>query len=286
MGVLLDGRIVTRMYSISSAPDRRDGCITITVKAQGKVSRALVRDIAPGAYVYLGVPEGDFVYAAQRALFVTAGSGITPVMSMLRTLAARGEMPDIVHVHYAHTPDDVIFGSELRMLAARFPSYRLVEQHTRLPGALAHANAPRFSTDRLTALVPDWRTRETWSCGPAALLDAIDATYGAIGRRDALHVERFTVQLAAPATATGGLVRFGKSRVDAISDGKTPLLQLAEAAGVAAPNGCRMGICHTCDATLTHGCVRDLRTGERIEEPGTRIQICVCAAAGDVDVAL
>lgn len=283
VGVELDGRIATRMYSISSSPERRDGCITITVKAQGKVSSALVRDVEPGTYVTLGLPEGEFVHeGCARTLFVTAGSGITPVMSMLRTFAARGEVADVVHLHYATTPDDVIFGDELRTLAARFPGYRLVELHTRLPRPLVH----RFSTESLTALVPDWRDRETWACGPQSLLDAIDQTFGATGRRDALHIERFTAQLAAPATATGGLVRFGKSRVDAISDGRTPLLHLAEAAGVAAPHGCRMGICHTCDATLTNGCVRDLRTGERIDEPGARIQICVCAAAGDVDVAL
>lgn len=278
VGVELDGRIATRMFSISSSPERDDGCITITVKAQGKVSTALVRTVEPGTYLTLGAPEGEFVYTdSPRALFVTAGSGITPVASMLRTFAARGEMPDVVHLHYAQTPDDVIFGAELRALAARFPSYRLVERYTRLPRPLASA---RYSTEQLTALVPDWRTREAWACGPQGLLDALDQTFAAVGRT--LHVERFTARLAAPETASSGLVRFGKSRVDAISDGKTPLLQLAEAAGVAAPHGCRMGICHTCDATLTRGCVRDLRTGERIDEPGSRIQICVCAAAGDV----
>jgi len=86
--------------------------------------------------------------------------------------------------------------------------------------------------------------------------------------------------------AHGGRVRFLTSRTSAIADGTTPLLDIAERAGVAVPHGCRMGICHTCDATLAGGCVRDLRTGERITASGTRIQVCVCAAAGDVEVAL
>jgi ferredoxin-NADP reductase len=282
VGVEIDGRIATRMYSISSSPDRRDGCITITVKAQpkGRVSRALVRDVAPGSYVSLGLPEGNFVLAERRTpLFLTAGSGITPVMSMLRTFAARGAMPDVVHVHYARTAEDVIFGAELRQLAARFGSYRLVEIHT-------CSDARRFSRERLDELVPDWRSRETWACGPQGLLDAIESCFTAGSRRESLHVERFTAALATPPTTGGGLVRFGKSRVDAIADGHTPLLRIAEAAGVTAPNGCRMGICHTCDATLTKGCVRDLRTGQTIVEPGARIQVCVCAAAGDVDLAL
>jgi ferredoxin len=80
-------------------------------------------------------------------------------------------------------------------------------------------------------------------------------------------------------------VRFLASRAEARSDGRTPLLRVAEGAGVNAPHGCRMGICHSCDATLVAGCVRDLRTGD-LAEPGARVQICVCAAAGDVELDL
>jgi stearoyl-CoA 9-desaturase NADPH oxidoreductase len=274
VGLAIEGRIATRTYSISSSPDRADGRITITVKAQGRVSNALVRDVTPGSYLTLGLAEGDFVMpACERPLFVTGGSGITPVMSMLRTYAARGAMPDVVHVHYARTAHDVIFAAELRELTAVHASYRLRV-------VLTEKDRRRFCRERLEELVPDWRTRETWACGPARLLDAL--TFA-----NALHIERFTASLApAPANASGGHVRFGASRVSAIADGRTPLLRIAEDAGVSAPHGCRMGICHTCDATMTSGCVRDLRTGERIDAPGARIQICVCAAAGDVELSL
>jgi ferredoxin-NADP reductase len=273
VGLALDGRIATRAYSISSSAERDDGCFTITVKAQGRMSNALAR-ATPGSYVALGRPEGDFVMPATgRHLFVSGGSGITPLASMLRTFAARNAMPDIVHVHYARTDDDVIFGAELRDLAARHPAYRI-----RI--VLTANDRRRFCREQLDELAPDWGTRETWACGPASLLDAATFT-------NALHVERFSAVLApAAANASGGHVRFRSSRVSAISDGRTPLLRIAEDAGVAAPHGCRMGICHTCDATLTSGCVRDLRTGQRIDEPGARIQICVCAAAGDVELAL
>ena len=104
------------------------------------------------------------------------------------------------------------------------------------------------------------------------------------GRRRALHIERFRAALAALPATGGGRVRFAASAVDATADGQTPLLPVAETAGVAAPHGCRMGICHTCDATMISGCVRDLRTGTALDEPGTRIQVCVCAAAGDVEL--
>jgi ferredoxin-NADP reductase len=200
-------------------------------------------------------------------------------MSMLRSLAL-GNMPDIVHVHYAKHARDVIFGDELRALAAAHPSYRLVIVHT-------HDDPRRFSRERLDELIPDWRARDAWACGPQGMLDAVTACFADAGRASALHVERFTAAFApVPPTAAGGEVRFATTKTVARSDGRTPLLRIAETAGVNAPHGCRMGICHTCDTTLLKGCVRDLRTGEHIDQPGTRVQVCVCAAAGDVELAL
>lgn len=268
VGIELDGRIATRTYSISSSADRRDGSLTITVKSQGRVSNALTA-AAVGSTVTLGEPAGDFVLpTASRLLFVSGGSGITPLMSMLRTYAGRRAMPDLVHVHFARSREDVIFGTEVVALAAAHPRYRV---HVVV-------DRRRLTSELLAELVPDRATRTTLACGPASLLEAAAFTNP--------QVERFTAVLAPPADATGGRVRFRTSRVSAISDGRTPLLRIAEDAGVTAPHGCRMGICHTCDVTLTSGCVRDLRTGERIDEPGARIQTCVCAAAGDVELAL
>jgi ferredoxin-NADP reductase len=281
IGLAVDGRIATRTFSISSAPERSDGCITITVKAQphGRLSPALVREVAVGSYVSIGLPEGDFVLPEAlpaKLGFITAGSGITPVMAMLRSLAGRGDLPDIAHVHHAKHARDVIFGDELRALAAAHPRYRL---HI----VYSSKEPRRFSEQRLDELVPDWRERETWACGPEGLLDAVESCFA--GR--ALHVERFGAKLApVPADAAGGQVRFATSQSITRTDGRTSLLVVAEQAGVSAPHGCRMGICHTCDTTLISGCVRDLRTGERIDQAGVRIQVCVCAAAGDVELAL
>ena len=300
VSVAIDGRLVTRTYSISSAPERRGGCIDITVKAQGRVSNAL-HGIEVGAFVTLGVAGGDFVLPApevQRLLFVTGGSGVTPIAAMLRSLAARKAMPDVVHVHYARTAADVIFGEELRSLAVDHPGYRLIEIFTA-------TDRRRFDEARLAAHVPDWRAREAWACGPQSLLDAIGGVYASqpqphwperpaigqphVGPTPQLHVERFRAALAVlPANASGGRVRFAASAPEQLidADATTPLLHVAERAGLAPKSGCRMGICHTCDSTLVSGCVRDLRTGAAIDEPGARVQICVCAAAGDVELAL
>jgi ferredoxin-NADP reductase len=282
--VAVDGRMATRTYSISSAAGRTDGRITITVKAMpgGRVSRHLVRELAPGEHVSLGLPQGDFVLpevAPAKSLFVTAGSGITPVMSMLRTLAARGPLPDIVHLHYAPSARDVIFADELAELAATHPRYRLATVFTR--------QSAGFDGAALDAHCPDWRERTAWACGPASLLDAAVVSFAAAGRSEHLHIERFAAPITAPAVdGCGGRVRFSASRVDVEADASTPLLRVAEDAGVSAPHGCRMGICRTCDATLLSGCVRDLRTGHTIDEPGARVQVCVCAAAGDVELEL
>ena len=142
IGVDVDGVRQWRAYSLTSAGDRSDGCITISVKAipDGKVSNHLVRRARPGTVIHLDQAAGDFVLppeAPAKVLFLTAGSGITPVMGMLRNLAtvtggeerARLDTLDVVLVHSAPTPADVIFGGELRMLAAR-GRIRLVERHT------------------------------------------------------------------------------------------------------------------------------------------------------------
>jgi ferredoxin-NADP reductase len=285
VGAAINGRLVTRTYSISSSPDRTDGRISITVKAipGGRMSHHLVREVRPGDYLSLAPPQGEFVIPdapPARPLFLTAGSGITPVMSMIRTLVSRGAMPHAVHVHYAPHARDVIFGAELERIAAEVPSYRFVLVTTR-------DGAPRFGREQLDALVPDWLTREAWACGPQGLLDTVESCFISAGRARSLHVERFRLKLApSDPTASGGHVQFSLSRAHANASGQTSLLEVAEGAGVTAPYGCRMGICHSCDATLVSGCARDLRTGRRIDEPGARVQVCVCAAAGEVELAL
>ena len=162
VGVDIDGVRHWRSYSLSSPPERADGCVTITVKADpdGLVSSYLVHRTAPGIIVHLAPPQGAFVLPEPLPaglLFLTAGSGITPVAAMLRSLAAHGEMPDVVLVHSAPTPQDVIFGAELRALAVRFPQVRLYERHTRTGGRLTMA--------QLRGVCRDWRRRHVWHAG-------------------------------------------------------------------------------------------------------------------------
>jgi ferredoxin-NADP reductase len=289
VAVPVDGTHHVRTYSISSPPEREDGCLTITVKAVagGRVSTHLVRNVAPGAVLSLGLPQGDFVLPEAvpvRPLFITAGSGITPVMSMLRSFALRGSLPDVVHLHYAPHAYDSIFGNELERLAQTYRRYRLHPTYTR---DLAGEPARHFSAAQLDAVCPDWRGRDCYACGPQDLLTAVETHWQQAGLAHRLHIERFRAPLAEPpADVAGGRVCFTKSGVAIDADGRTNLLRVAEDAGLNPPHGCRMGICHSCTATLASGCVRDLRTNDLIDEPGARVQVCICAAAGNVQLDL
>ena len=291
LGVPVGGMRHTRTYSISSSPDDGSECLTITVKAiaGGRVSHYLVRNLKPGSYLPLGLPQGDFMLPEAmpvRPLFITAGSGITPVMSMLRTYVLRGNLPDVVHLHYAPHAYDVIFGNELKQMAAEHPRYHLCSVYTRELGAeVSHER--HFTPAQLEELCPDWRGRDVWACGPQGLVDALDGHWRASGLERRLHLERFHAAMAEiPPDAAGGTVRFAASGRVAEADGHTPLLRVAEDAGLNPAHGCRMGICHTCDVKLVSGCVRDLRTGALFSEAGEKVQVCVCAAAGNVEIEL
>ncbi|OBJ50144.1 ferredoxin reductase, partial [Mycobacterium sp. 1423905.2] len=279
IGLLVDGRWRWRSYSLTSSPATTSGSsriITITVKAmpEGFLSAHLVAGVEPGTIVRLAAPQGNFVLpdpAPSSILFLTAGSGITPIMSMLRTLARRDQITDIAHLHSSPTASDVMFRAELAALAQEHLSYRLVLRETRTQG--------RLDMSQLEQVVPDWRDRQTWACGPEAMLNQAEKVWSAAGIEDRLHLERFAVSKAAPAGA-GGTVTFARSGKSVSADAATSVMDAGESAGVQMPFGCRMGICQSCVVELVDGHVRDLRTG-REHDPGSRVQTCVTAASGD-----
>jgi stearoyl-CoA 9-desaturase NADPH oxidoreductase len=288
IGVQVDGVHHWRAYSLTSDPGRADGQISITPKLYepGAVSPFLVRQARPGAIVRLGGVEGTFTLPEPppaRLLLISAGSGITPIMSMLRALDRRGALRDVVHLHSARTAHDVIFGDRLRALDERHAGLTLHVRHTAEQGRLVVA-------DHLDELCPDWRERETYACGPAALLDALAEHWAAADAGSQLHMERFQPVIgngSGPGEqGAGGTVRFARSDVEARCDGGTPILVAGEQAGAELPFGCRMGICHTCVGKLTSGQVRDLRTGELSGGEGITVRTCVNAAEGPVEIEL
>ncbi|HEX3794148.1 MAG TPA: ferredoxin reductase [Acidimicrobiales bacterium] len=278
IGVNLEGKWHWRSYSISSTPldvPTRSRLLTITVKAmpEGFLSEHLVRGLEPGTIVRLALPQGEFVLPdppPPRILFWTGGSGITPVMSMLRTMDRRGTLPDVVHVHSAPTSEAAIFRDERRALAERHPTLTIVENFDDEHGML--------DVRRLMEVCPDWKDREAWVCGPGPMMAAAEAEWGKARLTKKLHLERFSAVLTT--SAEGGHVTFATSGKEADVDGATTLLEAGEAAGIQMPFGCRMGICHTCIVPLKKGVVKDLRNGTEYQE-NAGVQTCITAAAGD-----
>jgi ferredoxin-NADP reductase len=169
----IDGVRQTRCYS-PACSEHAPGRIEITVKAhpEGLVSGFLNRGAQPGMVVGLSAADGDFVLPADRPgrlLTISGGSGITPVMSMLRTLCDEGHSGAVTFVHYAPSRNDVIYRSELRKIAAHYPNVRVAHAYTREAGG---ALTGHLSREHLRAVVPDHACAETYVCGPPGLIES------------------------------------------------------------------------------------------------------------------
>ena len=283
-GVVVDGRHLWRAYSLTSEPDAPEGLISITPKLVegGAVSPYLARRLRVGAVVRLGEVEGTFTLpekVGSPLLFVTAGSGITPVMSMLRHLHSEGRMDDVVLVHSARTRDQVIFGEAIDELERREPGLRV---HIWQSGESGH-----ISAQDITTLCPDWRERETYASGPGELLDEISEHWQDAEADDRLHVERFQPKVGGSGSGgEGGTVRFPRRDVEADCPAGTPILVAGEEAGIDMPYGCRMGVCHTCVGRVREGSICDLRTGEVSDVSGEVVRTCINAAEGPLEIEL
>jgi stearoyl-CoA 9-desaturase NADPH oxidoreductase len=279
----------TRCFSLSSAPE--DGLpmrLTIQEIPGGKLSGWATGPGCLGDVVGLSPAKGSFVLpepVPPKLLFVSGGSGITPLMSMLRHLIATGYAGNVVFVHYARR--DVIFAEELAAISRRWVGIRTSVTLTRRPDD-SHAPRSRFSRPALEAIAPDWTDRETFLCGPNALIDAVTEVWSARGLAERLHVERF----AAPARTLSGFghaqyrLLFARSGREMIGRDGVSLLEQAEAAGLRPAFGCRMGICHTCTRRKLSGTVRNTLTGAVTSEPDEAIQLCVTTPYSDVTLDL
>ncbi len=288
----IDGVRRTRCYSLACSVYCPDGLLELTVAAEpeGVVSGHLHSDAGPGAMVRLSQAQGGFTLPDDRPehiLLISGGSGITPVMSMLRTLCDDGfcatdRAGRVTFLHYARSADHVAYRDELAVLAAEHPGLRLLRAYTRGSGGEL---AGRFEPTHLPSLGSD---AAAWVCGPAGLVDAVRALWDCTGISVPLQTEQFTAPAAALPADDGepyGEVRFTHSGRRVANTGAT-LLEQAETAGMNPQFGCRMGICLTCTSRKTTGSVRHLHTGELSTEPDSEIQICSTVPVGDVAVDL
>ncbi len=286
IGAEIDGVRQWRAYSITSDPEHPEGLVSITIKLveDGLMSPWFLKQAKPGTIVFLGEVEGTFQLPdplPEKILSISAGSGITPVMSMQRELDRRDHMVDVIHIHSARKPELFIFGDMFRELQGRRPGYKLHERITSEQG--------RITPDELDELVPDWRERHTFLSGPREMIDAFEEHYLEHGADETvLHVERFQPVIGdgKADVGSGGTVTFRVQDKKAECGVGVSILVGGEEAGALLPYGCRMGICHTCVGKLKSGQVRDLRSGELSGDVGTTIRTCVNAPEGDIEIEL
>ena len=289
-GVEVDGRRRVRVFSVSSSQANRDGTFSVSVKAHpdGYVSQFLHHELAPRTIVHLSQAEGEFVLPDElpdHVLLLSGGSGITPVMSMIRTLRDRKHQGEITFLHYARSRTDEMFTDELDQLADEFPGARVVRIYTRDPEAGA-ALAGRFHVDHLKHLGIDASDTLTYVCGPAGLIASVRDTYEDLGAVDQMRAEYFKVpKVDLDAADATGTLTFDASGTTADNSGAT-ILEQAEAAGLKPAYGCRMGVCNTCAIKKLHGAARHVVSGEVQADTDQTLKICVHVPVGDVSVAL
>lgn len=289
LSVIVDGVRQTRCFSPANAASGPDGTIELTITAHegGLVSHHLRNHALVGDVYGLAQASGDFVLPSEgvRApVFISGGSGITPALSMVRTLVANGYSDPITFVHYARTPADLAYRVELTALAAVNPNLDLRLFYTRT-GDGEHGRGGYFCGEHLNGIV-DHANADVFVCGPSALMTAVVEYHENTHPHARIHSETFT--LAAPLTIdpdepVHGELHFTASGRSATNDGRT-ILDQAESAGLSPASGCRMGICFSCVAVKKSGCTRNVLTGETDSESDTQIQLCINAPVGDVDI--
>jgi stearoyl-CoA 9-desaturase NADPH oxidoreductase len=283
VSVEIDGVRETRPYSPAGSAHEHGGEIELTVSThpEGRVSRHLRDHARPGLIVGLTQAQGEFVLPEappERVLLISGGSGITPVMAMLRTLCDQGYPGEIGFLNYARSAELALYGAELDELTARHHNLRVARGFTR--GRDSTLNG-RFCRDHLQRVSTDHADAATFVCGPPALIDAVRAQWAGDGLSEPA-VETFTPPLPRFAGARAeGTVSFLASGREAVNSG-LPLLEQAEDAGLLPAHGCRMGICNTCSCRKSSGAVQNVFSGDISTASDELIRICVSIPLGDV----
>ncbi len=281
VSVEVEGVHLTRPYSPAGGEGGGELELTVSTHPEGRLSRHLRERARPGTIVGLTQAQGDFVLPKRRppsVLLISGGSGITPVMAMVRTLCDERYEGEIGFLNYARSPALALYEPELRMLERRHPGLRVARGFTR---ASRSELAGRFTGEHLSAVTADHGAAATFVCGPPALIDAVRATWAQDGLAEPA-VEMFTAPARRfdPAGAAGRVSFLASGR--AAENSGLPLLEQAEDAGLRPAHGCRMGICNTCSCRKTAGTVRDVISGRLSSAGEERIRICISVPVGDV----
>lgn len=278
-----DGVRQTRCYSLTQATP--DGRIELAIKRQpgGRLSNALLDELAVGQVLELGAPSGALHWPVDEApvLLVAAGSGITPLLGLLRGALARGFSAPVTLLHQVRRRDQRAFVEQLQDLQARHPNLHL---RWAISGDAAEGDewSGRLSAECLAELPGE----HLLACGPSGFVEQLQGWWQA-SRSGSVQLESFSPP-AALSTGEARRVRlsFSRSRQQATGTSQQSLLEQAEASGLRPAHGCRQGVCTSCTCTLVTGAVRDMRSGALFAEPGQPIRLCISAPHGDVEIDL
>ncbi|HBZ95421.1 MULTISPECIES: ferredoxin reductase [unclassified Pseudomonas] len=266
-----------RSYSLTSVA--ADGRIEIAIKRQpdGRLSNLLLDDLAVGQVIELGRAFGDFAWPQEQGsvLLLAAGSGITPLLGLLRDALARGFAAPVTLLHQVRRQGQQAFAEELQALAARHANVQVQWVFS--------GEGDRLSAERLAALPGD----HLRVCGPRGFVEQACGWWHGARRGSSLQSESFSpLPMLADVEDREVRLSFARSRQQVSGSSNASLLEQAEAAGLRPAHGCRQGICTSCTCLLLAGSVRDLRSGELFAEPHQPIRLCVSAPHGDVEIDL
>lgn len=282
----IDGIRHNRTFSLSSSPSlwHQQGQITLTIKRLpgGLVTNWLHDHLQPGHTLGIGEAFGEFLLPeqAQPVLFIAGGSGITPILSQLETMAAGDFRAPVTLLYYVRTLADAIAREKLEALATRYPALtlKIIASH--------QGKTPRYLSDLDFETVPGLGARQIYLCGPKGLMDLANGFLRKRGiREDNIHSTFFSAPKADLSNqALGGVVQFVKSDIEVSSEGDANLLDMAEAAGLSPRHGCRMGICHQCSCRKTSGTVVNRLTGKASGPGEEDVQLCISVPKGPVSI--
>jgi len=287
----IDGQRLCRSYTLSSSPTR-PGTFEVTVKrvAKGPFSNWICDQLEVGDALRMSGPFGEFSCAPRprpKLLLLSAGSGITPMLSMARWIADKPVDVDVVFMHVARRQSELIFARELKQLGKQHPGTRV---RISLSQEAADSNwrgaRGRLSTAMLKRAAPDLAEREVYLCGPEGFMASARTLLGDAGLRPTqLHEESFDV--SSGISGSGGTVEFSASGKTISASGSESLLELAEASGIALPSACRTGHCGECKVRCESGqismTVSDGLSAEELEQ--NYVLTCVGAVNGDIKLA-
>ena len=287
----VNGRRTTRSYSLTGIP-RRDGRLSLTIKRvdKGVLSTHLVQHTQVGDVLELGPAFGEMTLPAKPEgewLFLAAGSGITPLMSLTRSLVAQNMPVDLTLIYWAKTRAELCFVRELRELATQFPRFKLQFVLEKEPQLLQGEESGLISAEQPARVVGDLSAKQVYACGPSGFVDAARGLTE--GQVRSFAAEGFTpvapITVADAATATVK-VHLAASGRDLEIPTNLSILDALEAQGLKPKVGCRMGVCRTCVCTRTEGTTLDMQSGEQDAQPGIDVRICMTRARTDLTLDL